>query len=114
MPIKALDMNDEQYTNAYCRNISTLEMVSQGRGQRRIARHQFAAQTAEEFVLEFDSIVNKQKGYKKLEQEREEFMAMKIGKLAKKHEKVLAIVELERLGGVKEALGTLEISFSTL
>lgn len=113
LAVEPLDMNDEKYTNAFCRNISTLEMVSQGRCQRRIMRHKFQAKTAEEFVLEFDSVVNKQKGYKKLEREREEHMAMRIGKLAKKYEKMLAIIEVERLEGVKRGLESLGISFST-
>ena len=102
--IEPLDMDDEQYTNAFCRNISTLEMMSQGHCGRRMARHTFTAATPEEFVMEFDSIANRSKGFRGLEKEREEHMAMKISELAGKYDDVLAIVELERLAGVSNAL----------
>ena len=102
--IEPLDMDDEQYTNAFCRNVSTLEMMSQGRCGRRMARHAFTATTPEDFVMEFDSIANHPKGFKRLEKEREEHMAMKISELAEKYEAVLAIVELERLAGISNAL----------
>jgi len=111
LPVEPLDMNDDKYTNAFCRNISTLEMVSQGRCQRRIAKHKFQATSPKEFVLEFDSIVNRQKGHQKLEREREEYMVMKINKLTNKYEKVLAVVELERVDGVKRGLDQLTIQY---
>jgi len=107
-----LDLNDEQYTNAYCRNISTLEMMTQGRGQRRIVKHQFQATSAQEFVLEFDAVVNRQKGYRKLEAEREEFMALRIKKLTQDNQKVMAVIELERLEGVMKALDVIGVSYS--
>jgi hypothetical protein len=113
IPVESLDLNDEQYTNAYCRNISTLEMMTQGRSQRRIVKHQFESTTAREFVVEFDSVVNRQKGYQKLEAEREEYMALRIKKLSKDHQKVTTVVELERLEGVKSALDVLGVSYST-
>lgn len=102
--IETLDMDDEQYTNAFCRNISTLEMMSLGRCGRRMARHAFTAATPEDFVMEFDSIANRSKGFKRLEKEREEHMALKISELAGKYEDVLAIVELERSTGISNAL----------
>ncbi len=106
--IEPLDMDDEQYTNAFCRNVSTLEMMSQGRCGRQIARHTFTTTTPEDFVMEFDSIANRSKGFKRLEKEREEHMAMKISELAGKYNAVLAIVELERLAGVSDALNEME------
>jgi hypothetical protein len=102
--VEPLDLDDEEYTNAYCRNISTLEVISQGRCQRRIARHRFQARSAEEFVLEFDEIVNRQKGFQKLEVEREEHMATEVARLASNRNCVLAIIEIERLQGVVRAL----------
>jgi pheromone shutdown protein TraB len=114
IPAEPLDLNDDQYTNAYCRNISTLEMMTQGRAQRRIARHKFEATTPEEYVLEFDSVVNRQKGCQRLEAEREEYIAVNIKKLAKKHANTAAVVELERLEGVKRALGALGVSYTLI
>lgn len=112
IPAEPLDMNDDQYTNAYCRNISTFEMMTQGRAQRRIVRHKFQANTPQEYVLEFDSVVNRQKGYQNLEAEREEYIAVNVKKLSKKHGNVAAVVELERLDGVKKALDVLGVTYA--
>ncbi len=114
IPVEPLDLDDEEYTNAYCRNISTLEVISQGRCQRRIARHRFQATTAEEFVLEFDGIVNSQKGFKRLEGEREGHIATGISGLAAKQGVVLAVVEIERLAGVVRNLEDSGTGFEVL
>jgi len=114
IPVEPVDMDDEEYTNAYCRNISTIEVISQGRCQRRIARHQFQAKTAEEFVLEFDEIVNRQRGFQRLEAEREKFVASGIARLAAGNDSMLAVLEIERLPGVVRNLEESGIAFEVL
>ncbi len=101
--VKPLDMNDDQYTTAYCRNVSTVELLTLGRRDRKIYRYDYQATTPEEFVLEWDKIMTKSKGFRQLEKEREEFMTHEIAKLSKESS-VLAVVELERLAGIKEQL----------
>jgi pheromone shutdown protein TraB len=98
-------MNDEEYTDAFCRNVSTFELYRQSRGSKRLIRREFKASTPEEFVLEFDTMVNRLEGYRKLEEDREKHMADKLLKLSKKWKSVLAVIELERLEGVKALLG---------
>lgn len=105
VPCTPIDMNDEEFTDAFCRNVSTFELYRQSRGAKRLMRTKFKASTPEEFVLEFDRSVNRLEGYRKLEGDREKHMADKLLKLSKKWKSILAVIELERLEGVKSHLG---------
>jgi len=104
IPIKGLDMDEEHFTAAFCKYVSTIDMVRQGRCEKKWARHAFIAQTPEDFVLEWDGAVNWLPGYQALERAREEWIAKGICILAKKYDKILVIVELERLAGVQNFL----------
>lgn len=105
LPCTPVDMNDEEFTDAFCRNVSTFELYRQSRGAKRLMRTKYKASTPEEFVLEFDKSANRLEGYKRLEEERERYMAEKLAKLSKKWKSLLAVIELERLEGVKSQLG---------
>ena len=109
--IEPLDMDDEHYTAAYCKYVSTLDMMRQGRSEKFFLKHVFLAKTPEEFVIEWDGLVNRLKGYKELERAREEWLAKGAVRLAKKHAKTLVIVELERLTGVIDYLKTMDCDF---
>ncbi len=104
IPLEALDMDDEHYTAAFCKYVSTLDMMRQGNSGRQLKRHPFTAETPEEFIMEWDGLVNRHRGYRDLENAREEWLAKGIDRLAERHERVLAIVELERLSGVEKRL----------
>jgi hypothetical protein len=112
--IEALDMDDEHYTAAYCKYVSTLDMIRQGNSRKHFARHAFVAGTPEEFVMEWDGLVNRLKSYRDLENAREAWFAKRISLLAGKGKAVLAVVELERLAGVSERLTGLGLEFETV
>ncbi|MDI6917406.1 MAG: hypothetical protein QMC80_06380, partial [Thermoplasmatales archaeon] len=57
------------------------------------------------FIFEWDKIVNKLKGFRALEKKREEHMSKKLSELSEKHNRILAVVELQRLKGISEMLG---------
>lgn len=113
IPIKGLDMNEEHFTAAFCKFVSTIEMVRQGRCEKKWARHAFQAQTPEEFVIEWDNVINWLPGYRALERAREEWIAKSICLLAKKYDNILVIVELERLAGIKNFLTDMDCDFQT-
>lgn len=104
IPVEALDMDDEHYTAAYCRYVSTMDMIRQGGSGKRLARHPFEAQNPEDFVREWDELVNRLAGYRSLEDAREEWMAKGLVKLGSRHAIVLAVIELERAAGVQDRL----------
>ncbi len=111
--IKGMDMDDEHFTAAFCKYVSTLDMVRQGRCEKKWARHTFISQTPEDFVVEWDDIVNWLPGYQALERAREKWIAKGICILAKKHDNVLVIVDLERLSGVQSFLLEMDCTFQT-
>src|SRR2546425_11142093 len=97
---RALDFNDEDYTEAFVTNIGTLDLLWHTRLEKKVREHAFLATTPEGFVLEFDALVNDPEGYVRLERARERHIARRIEKLAAKHHGLLALVESERAAGV--------------
>lgn len=104
LQVRALDFNDEDYTDAFTANIGTLDLLWHTRLEKKAREHGFTATTPEEFVLEFDALVNDPEGYVRLEQARERHIAKRVAKLAGKHRALLALVEYERAAGVRALL----------
>ncbi len=98
--VKHLDMDEESYTDAYTKFIGGPTMIRQSLRLKRVNRKKFKSQTAEDFVLDWDALANKLKGFKRLEEKREKIMASRISLLSKKYGSILAIVELERMKGI--------------
>jgi len=100
----ALDLDDDDFTEAYVTSVSTIEMMTQSMSQNRMRRRRFKAKTPEEFVLEFDALINRKKGFRRLEKSREEHIAKRISELTKGCSSLLAVIEMERIAGVKQSL----------
>ncbi len=107
VPVRALDYNDEDYTEQYVTRIGTLDLLWHTRLEKKAREHPWIATTPEEFVLEFDRVVNDPEAYLALEAARERHIARRIAKLAGKHRALLAVVEYERAPGVRQALDDL-------
>lgn len=101
--VEALDMDESTYTDAYTECVSTLEVVFQGRLERRLRRKRFRATTPKEFVLEWDAEVNGSSGFRRLQARRETFFASRLRELAEQGP-TLAVIEVERAPGVLRAL----------
>jgi hypothetical protein len=99
-----VDMTEDEYTDAYCHFVTTMEMMRESWFKRRIHSKTSGAESPEEFVIRFDEAVNKTRGHRDLEREREKVMAHKTLMLAKEQKKILAVIELERSAGVLSAL----------
>lgn len=99
-PIIPIDLNEEEFTDAYCAYITGYQLFRHSIRASLLKRKKFKAKTAEEFVLEWDAAVNNLAGFKKLEHKREEYMSENLQNLAKRYKKILAIIELERMQGV--------------
>ena len=102
--VEALDMDEGTYTDAYVESVSALELMLQGRLERRLAKKRFRATTPRDFVLEWDAEVNGSPGFKRLQARREAFMAGRLREIAASRPSVLAIIEVERAQGVQAAL----------
>jgi len=102
--VEPLDMNNADFTEAYVTNVSTLEMMSQSLAEGKLRAMRFMAKTPEGFVLEFDSTINRRKGFRQLEVAREKHMAKRLDGLVASNEAILAVIEAERAKGARQAL----------
>ncbi|MDD1769772.1 MAG: hypothetical protein LUO79_01680 [Methanomassiliicoccales archaeon] len=104
IPIEAVDLSDADFTEAYCQLIGATEMVREAFFTRSIGRKKFDISSPESFALDWDRRLNKAKGFRQLEMEREEHMAQRIFELADKHSIILAVIEYERSDRVADLL----------
>lgn len=100
VPLVAIDMGDMLYADAFCENISGWDMYRHSFRVNRLKRKDFEAETAKEFVIEWDREINKLKGFKNLEEKRENYMAREILRLAKENERILCVIDIQRVSGV--------------
>jgi hypothetical protein len=104
LPLIPVDLNDEEFTELYCRRIRGLDMVRESFYTRSIKRRKYKIGSAAEFALDWDKKVNRAKGFRQLERDREEHMALTLRNMSSKHKRILAVVEFERSGGVERSL----------
>ncbi len=95
-----LDMKEEEYTELYIKEISGLELVRHSLHLRRLPKMSFESETPEALVLELDTLFNRLKGFKRVEEAREAHISSSILALCAKAKQLLALVELERSAGV--------------
>jgi hypothetical protein len=98
--IRAIDMDEESFTDFYVKNVSTVDLIVHSQRVKRVKRMRFRAKTAREFVLEWDSYINRTRGLRKVEKQRESTMAQNLAKLPRKYKRVLVLMDLERMEGV--------------
>jgi len=108
IPCYHLDMDDGRYSRVYTKNIGGLPMVMQSLRLKRVHRRKFKGGTPQRFSVEWDSVVNRFGGYRRVEEARETYMAERILKLTRKHAKLLAVLEYERMRGIMDALVEME------
>jgi len=101
--IEGIDMDEEHYTSAYCKYVSGLELVRQSFWEKRLLKKIVNPPTSKEFALEWDELINKYDGFRKLESHRERVMSKNIRRLSRKSN-VFSIIELERVEGILEKL----------
>jgi len=109
--IVTVDMNEEDYAEAYTKHVSAFHFWRRIWSLSRLTKKTFVADTPEEFVVAWDIYTTRLRGYANLEKAREKYMAEKAVGLLKDHEKVLVLVEYERMEGVVKEIrkGTLEL-----
>ncbi len=104
-----LDMPDEVYSNLYLKKVEFYHLLLLNLRKKRVAKKKFQANTPEEFVLQWDREMTRLRPFREIEMERERYMAKRIEALTKerKEEKMLAVIEFERLHGVLDNLNLL-------
>lgn len=104
IPVASLDMDNEAHTDIYVNSVGLPDLLRQSFRFRYMKKKDFKARTPEEFVLTWDRLLNKAKGFRVVERSRELCMGETLKHLIGKHKnaKILAIVEIERAPGVIE------------
>jgi hypothetical protein len=102
IPVRAIDLGDEAYTEAYTQNVGMFEVLRSNRNQRKLPSVDIQAPTAEEFAMRWDEAVYPSKGLRKLQDLREDEMSSCIEKTLPK--RLLALVPLARMNGVAARL----------
>ncbi len=105
-----IDMPDNEYSDLFVNTIDFFHIMRFNFRKRKVWRKKFEANTPEEFVMLWDKEVNKIPQYRKIENEREKYMGRKIKELLEERteERVMVIIELERLYGVLDTLNLLQ------
>ncbi len=103
--VEALDLGEEDYTDAYTTYVSTMELILQGRLENRLLRKHFNVSTPAQFAIAWDAEVNHTVGFARLQREREKFIASRLRDLAQGPTRILAVIEVERVKGVLAELG---------
>jgi hypothetical protein len=104
IPLHPLDMDDEQYSSTYVACVSTVDILLANAREGRLRRWETRAGTAEDFVRDWDAVVNQSAGFRKLVAEREGFLARRVRQLAPRYGVLLALVDVERANGVLRRL----------
>jgi hypothetical protein len=95
-----LDMNEELYSEIYCIKVGGIDLLRESFFSGRAYKKNFDHTSPEKFVADWDRKVNRAKGFRELNQEREEHMAECIKRLAERNGTFLALIESERSEGV--------------
>ena len=95
-----LDMADQEFAEAYCNEVSTLDFLRENKIVKKMMKKEFTTSSPEEFMMEWDSLINEVKGYMKMNKVKEMFVAEQIKDLAKYRKSALVLVEYERYEGI--------------
>ena len=95
-----LDMADQEFAEAYCNEVSTLDFLRENKIVKKMMKKEFTTSSPEEFMMEWDSLINEVKGYRKMNKVKERFVAVQIMDLAKYRKSALVLVEYERYEGI--------------
>ncbi len=101
-----IDMNEEEFSEAYCSQVGTFDLLKESFFSSRVVKKKFDLTSPERFVEDWDSKVNKAKGFQELERSREKHMAKALQQMTHKYRRILAVVECERAKGVERNLSS--------
>ena len=99
-----LDMSDDEFAEAYCEEVSTLDFLKENKIIRKAMKKEFSTVSAEEFIIEWDALINEVKGYRKMNLVKERFIASQIQDIAKYRKNALVLVDYERFDGIMSIL----------
>ena len=101
-----IDMDEESFTEAYTKNISTWQLFKRGRLEKSMSKAGIEGKTPEEIALNMESSIRELSGFAKLESARVKTMFTNLRIQSETRKKILAIIEisnvLELVGELKQ------------
>lgn len=104
LPVVPIDVDEESYTELYCASVSGSALFRNSTRTWLLRKRAFNAETAEEYVLKLDKAFNNMRGFRRIEEERVEWMTRELLKLARSAERPLAVIEFEKAAELTERL----------
>jgi len=98
----AIDLTDDEYSEALCSNVSTLQVIAFSRRKIRGVKSTSAA----DFSLRWDLKKHREKGFKKINEISERIMSERIFDLNRKEGKIVAIIDLPRFESMIRMVNT--------
>ena len=104
--VVGIDMDEESFTEAYTKNISTWQLFKRGRLEKSMSKAGIDGKTPEEIALNMESSIRELSGFAKLENARVKAMLTNLRIQSETRKKILAIIEisnvLELVGELKQ------------
>ena len=101
-----IDMEEESFTDAYTKNISTWQLFKRGRLEKSMSKAGIEGKTPEEIALNMESSIRELSGFAKLESTRVKAMLTNLLIQSETRKKILAVIEisnvLELVGELKQ------------
>jgi hypothetical protein len=104
VPIEAIALGDEGHSTVYTEHVGMFELMRNNRRLRDLKQAAFEARTPMEFAREWDEHLFPTKGLRRVQQEREAWMAQRVASLATPDRRLFALVPLARWEGVVDRL----------
>jgi hypothetical protein len=100
IPVVPVDLDEDSYSKLYCSAVGGTDLFRHSTRTWLLKRRNFRAETAEEFVVQWDRKVNNLEGFHTIEAKRVDAIVEGIRRAAEGSRGLLAVVELERAGEV--------------
>jgi len=104
IPVVPVDLDEDSYSKLYCSAVGGADLFRHSTRTWLLKRRNFRAETAEEFVVQWDRKVNNLEGFHTIESKRVDAIVEGIRRAAEGSRGLLAVVELERAGEVAAKL----------
>ena len=92
-----IDMDEESFTEAYTKNISTWQLFKRGRLEKSMSKAGIEGKTPEEIALNMESSIRELSGFAKLEEQRLKAMVSNLRVQCENQKKILAIIEISNV-----------------
>ncbi len=102
-----LDMDEETFTDLYTSSVGVTEFIREHRVAKKGMKRRFDMSSPATFVRSWDAYVNRVRGYRRLSEARERYIAEQIVDLSRYRSSVLVVTELERAEGILEQVEAL-------